>query len=215
MENSTEDATPAQAAELIAILEECLRRHAALQANLQEVGERFRAELAGFVTAAAPPRRPAIIYLPGLDRRPKFDPSGGAQHEREPTHLGRVIFVRPDARSLHKSHTCPCCKTAGHSRLLMIMVGNPRRAVPRPRWPVSTLAVADLPEPEFPLALSAGVWWVPVRAIRIESVTPKCRLPRVVRLAAGGPDRGVRRGAAVWDFGCDRPRTPLAGRGAR
>lgn len=102
MENSTEDATPAQAAELIAILEECLRRHAALQANLQEVGERFRAEqerqtfvpppsrshvnlgrqllqpalelpvrqahplLAGFVTAAAPPRRPAIIYLPDL-----------------------------------------------------------------------------------------------------------------------------------------------------
>ena len=44
MENSTEEATPLQAAELIAILEECLRRHAALQANLQEVGERFRAE---------------------------------------------------------------------------------------------------------------------------------------------------------------------------
>lgn len=44
MENSTEEATPQQAAELIAILEECLRRHAALQANLQEVGEQFRAE---------------------------------------------------------------------------------------------------------------------------------------------------------------------------
>lgn len=44
MENSTEDATPIQAAELIAILDECLRRHAALQANLQEVGDRFRAE---------------------------------------------------------------------------------------------------------------------------------------------------------------------------
>lgn len=102
MENSTEDATPAQAAELIAILEECLRRHAALQANLQEVGDRFRAEqerqtfvpppsrshvdlehqllepalelpirqayplLDGFVTAATPPRRPAIVYLPDL-----------------------------------------------------------------------------------------------------------------------------------------------------
>ncbi|MFF3567943.1 hypothetical protein ACFYXQ_09215 [Nocardia jiangxiensis] len=102
MENSTEDATPEQAAELIAVLEECLRRHAALQANLQEIGERFRAEqerqtfvppprrsrvdlghqllepilelptklatplLAGFVTAVAPPRRPAIVYLPDL-----------------------------------------------------------------------------------------------------------------------------------------------------
>ncbi|MEV4015666.1 hypothetical protein AB0J35_34705 [Nonomuraea angiospora] len=102
MDNSTEDATPAQAAELIAILEECLRRHAALQANLQEVGERFRAEqerqtfvpppsrsyvdlehqllepvlelpirqalplLERFTTAAAPPRRPAIVYLPDL-----------------------------------------------------------------------------------------------------------------------------------------------------
>ncbi|MFJ8955275.1 hypothetical protein ACIRO1_34805 [Streptomyces sp. NPDC102381] len=44
MENSTEDTTPTQAAELIAILEECLRRHASLQANLQEIGERFRAE---------------------------------------------------------------------------------------------------------------------------------------------------------------------------
>lgn len=102
MENSTEDATPAQAAELITILDECLRRHAALQANLQEAGERFRAEqerqtfvpppsrsyvdlehqlleptlqlpvrqayplLDGFVTAATPPRRPAIIYLPDL-----------------------------------------------------------------------------------------------------------------------------------------------------
>lgn len=102
MDNSTEDATPAQAAELIAILEECLRRHAALQANLQEVGERFRAEqerqtfvpppsrsyvdlehqllepvlelpirqalplLEGFATAAAPPRRPTIVYLPDL-----------------------------------------------------------------------------------------------------------------------------------------------------
>ncbi|WP_242535526.1 hypothetical protein [Streptomyces albidoflavus] len=39
MENSTEDTTPAQAAELIAILEECLRRHAPLQAKLQEVGD--------------------------------------------------------------------------------------------------------------------------------------------------------------------------------
>ncbi|WP_214416158.1 hypothetical protein [Sphaerisporangium fuscum] len=102
MDNSTEDATPAQAAELIAILDECLRRHAALQANLQEVGERFRAEqerqtfvpspsrsyvdlehqllepllelpirlalplLEGFTTAAVPPRRPAIVYLPDL-----------------------------------------------------------------------------------------------------------------------------------------------------
>ncbi|MCF6472376.1 hypothetical protein FAF44_28865 [Nonomuraea sp. MG754425] len=44
MDNSTEEATPAQAAELIAILEKCLRRHATLQANLQEVGEKFRAE---------------------------------------------------------------------------------------------------------------------------------------------------------------------------
>jgi hypothetical protein len=102
MNNSTEEATPTQAAELIAILEECLRRHAALQANLQEVGERFRAEqerqtfvpppsrsyvdlghqlldpvlelptrqagplLDGFVTAAAPPHRPAVVYLPDL-----------------------------------------------------------------------------------------------------------------------------------------------------
>ncbi|MEV6758277.1 hypothetical protein [Streptomyces sp. NPDC051214] len=102
MENSTEDTTPAQAAELIAILEECLRRHASLQANLQEVGERFRAEqerqsfvpppsrahvalerqllepalqlpvrqanplLDTFATAATPPHRPAIIYLPDL-----------------------------------------------------------------------------------------------------------------------------------------------------
>ncbi len=102
MENSTEDTNPAQAAELIAILEECLRRHAALQANLQEVGERFRTEqerqtfvpppsrsyvdlghqllgpvlelelrqayplLEGFVTAASPPHRPAVVYLPDL-----------------------------------------------------------------------------------------------------------------------------------------------------
>jgi hypothetical protein len=102
MDNSTEDATPAQAAELIAILEECLRRHAALQANLQEVGEWFRAEqerqtfvpppsrsyvdlehqllepalelpirrvlplLDRFATAATPPSRPAIVYLPDL-----------------------------------------------------------------------------------------------------------------------------------------------------
>ncbi len=44
MENSTEQATPAQAGELIEILEQCLRRNAALQANLQQVGERFRAE---------------------------------------------------------------------------------------------------------------------------------------------------------------------------
>ncbi|MGY3206265.1 hypothetical protein ACVW19_006862 [Streptomyces sp. TE5632] len=102
MENSTEDTTPTQAAELIAILEECLRRHASLQANLQEVGERFRAEqerqsfvpppsrahvdlerqllepalqlpvrqalplLGTFATAATPPHRPAIIYLPDL-----------------------------------------------------------------------------------------------------------------------------------------------------
>lgn len=102
MDNSTEEATPTQAAELIAILEECLRRHAALQANLQEVGERFRAEqerqtfvpppsrsyvdlghqlldpvlelptrqalplLDGFVTAAASPHRPEIVYLPDL-----------------------------------------------------------------------------------------------------------------------------------------------------
>ncbi|MDN3356838.1 hypothetical protein [Actinomadura sp. DC4] len=102
MDNSTEDATPAQAAELIAILEECLRRHAALQANLQEVGEEFRAEqerqtfvpppsrsyvdlehqllepalelpirwvlplLDRFATAATPPSRPAVVYLPDL-----------------------------------------------------------------------------------------------------------------------------------------------------
>lgn len=102
MENSTENATPAQAAELIVILEECLQRHAALQANLQEVGERFRTEqerqsfvpppslshvdlghqllrpvltlpvrqadplLAGFATAASPPCRSAIVYLPDL-----------------------------------------------------------------------------------------------------------------------------------------------------
>jgi len=102
MENSTEDATPTQTAELIAILDECLRRHAALQANLQEVGDRFRAEqerqtfvpppsrsyvnlghqllvpalelpirqasplLDGFVTAATPPHRPVIVYLPDL-----------------------------------------------------------------------------------------------------------------------------------------------------
>ncbi|MFF7025951.1 hypothetical protein ACFY97_33670 [Streptomyces klenkii] len=102
MENSTEDTTPTQAAELFAILEECLRRHASLQANLQEVGERFRAEqerqsfvpppsrshvalerqllepalrlsvrqayplLDRYATAATPPHRPAIIYLPDL-----------------------------------------------------------------------------------------------------------------------------------------------------
>lgn len=102
MENSTEDTTPAQAAELITILEECLRRHASLQAHLQEIGERFRAEqerqsfvpppsrdhvdlghqlleptlhlavrqayplLDTFATAATPPHRPAIIYLPDL-----------------------------------------------------------------------------------------------------------------------------------------------------
>ncbi|NNH73857.1 hypothetical protein HLB23_29060 [Nocardia uniformis] len=102
MENGTEDATPAQAADLITILEECLRRHAALQANLQEVGDRFRAEqerqafvpppsrsyvdlghqllepvlnlpvqqagplLERFATAATPPRRPTVLFLPDL-----------------------------------------------------------------------------------------------------------------------------------------------------
>ncbi|MBF6361123.1 hypothetical protein IU447_13470 [Nocardia farcinica] len=102
IEKSTEETTPAQAADLIAILDECLRRHAALQANLQEVGERFRAEqerqtfvppplrscvdlghqllrptlelptqqatplLNGFAATVAPPRRPAVIYLPDL-----------------------------------------------------------------------------------------------------------------------------------------------------
>ncbi|OLT40090.1 hypothetical protein BJF85_25395 [Saccharomonospora sp. CUA-673] len=56
MENSTEDAAPGQAAELIEILDECLQRHAALQANLQEIGDRFRAEQER-QTFVPPPRR--------------------------------------------------------------------------------------------------------------------------------------------------------------
>jgi hypothetical protein len=44
VENTGEDAGAAQATALIEILEECLRRHALLQARLQEVGAVFRAE---------------------------------------------------------------------------------------------------------------------------------------------------------------------------